>query len=167
VAALIAIAAASVLPTVTVVDDSSAKRAAQTVALALRHARDESIRIQQPHQFALLNNTVTVRTTQYTTPGSSVPIVTGLSINPSSRQPYSLALTSNTAAGGLNTQAEFLTSDGQVRSTILFDDNGVPKHIDAAGHHLLNSGDILLSIDRRRYKVELLPNTGRVSVSLN
>ena len=167
VAALIAFAAAALLPSTRVLDESGVKRSAQLVAAALQHARDESIRTEQPHQFSLVSNTLSVRDTVYTSPANTIPQPNELVAHPSSRNPYAVALNQQPGTGGLASEATFVTSDGMVRATTMFDQNGVPKHIDATGTHVLTGGSVTLTIGARRYTVTLQPDTGRVNVTSN
>ena len=166
-AAVIAFAASAVLPSIRILDESGVKRSAQQVATALQYARDESIRTEQPHQFALINNILSIRDTVYTSPSNTIPQPDKLVIHPSSKNPYSVALSEQSGTAGLATAASFVTSDGMVRTSILFDRNGVPKQIDATGTHVLTGGSVTLTVGVRKYTVTLQPNTGRVDVVSN
>ena len=162
-----AIAATVVLPEITVNDEAAARRAAKEVAKTIEFVRDESLRTQRPHLFRLSGETIEALSVNYDPATMPVPTPGAILSNPATRQPYAWNANSGPGAGGLAVVARFATSDGQIRTQIYFDSDGVPKHYDAAGHYLLTGGEVTLSVGRRSYEVVIAPITGRVSVEPN
>ncbi|MCR9277781.1 MAG: GspH/FimT family pseudopilin [Pseudomonadaceae bacterium] len=161
VTSLIALAALIISPSSSSHEDAAAARAAETVAQALAFARDESIRTTSLHQVEITQSTeLTVQLMSRDEP----PIPAGIVTKPTTRQPFELNLRNSTGASTLTSVARFATDDGQIRTQILFDGHGLPKHIDASGHALLTGGEVIVANGNSRLRVTLAPMTGRVTI---
>ncbi len=158
VTSLIALAALIISPSSASHEDAAAERAAGSVAQAIAFARDESIRSGSMHGIQITGTgTISVQLMSRDTP----PVAAGIVVDPATRQPYQRSLRAASGARNITTTARFVTDDGQIRSQILFDANGIPKHIDAAGHALLTGGEVIVTNGRSSFRVSLAPMTGR------
>lgn len=160
IAGLLALTAALAIPDSRSRDDSVTENAAQQIAQAIRHARDESIRTGTWHQVAVAKDGLIELSELVAT---VIPLVTNDVTHPVTRQPYQFEPYSASGTQGVRYRAAFQTASG-VFESVLFDPDGHPKRLDASGHDLVLSGSVTVTRGLASYRVTLSPGSGRVTV---
>lgn len=160
IAGLLALTAALAITDSRSRDDSVVENAAEQIAQALRHARDEAIRTGTWQQVRIPEDGA-IAITELTS--TTLPLVTTDATHPITRQPYQFEPATASGTRGVRYQAVFQTAAGAADS-ILFDADGLPKRLGVSGHELMTAGSITVSRGLASYRVTLSPGSGRVTV---
>lgn len=165
---IVGIIAAAAVPRFSASDSQKLELAATQVAEAIRFARSESMRTGNVHGVTVDQGTQRVRVREYDL--STDPVSGTVTLrHPLSKQPYDFDFDTEVTTMGVqvsNTQDVFDFVGAGRRGSVLFDANGVPMWIVAAGPttHNLNTGIVELSMGGVQRNVQLAPFTGRVTI---
>lgn len=162
VVALLSLAAMIAMPGLSSSDSHKLQLAANQVADALVHARDEAVHTEQ----TLLAEFPTAGTVTLFLIDTTVtpPVKTSIPYDPLTKQPYALDLTSSQLTQGVSfTSQTFQFATVGAKNGVFFGTDGTPRYLDASGdaHRLLNAS-LALGVGGASANVRLDPINARV-----